>query len=350
MKWNENGLCDRKKEVLFSELHSLLSSGLDFSRAFRLLIEGEADRRVRALLEKLYGAVVNGGTLWESFRLSGQFTALDYGVLRIGEETGRMDELLSFLADYYSKRLEQRRMISGAVSYPLIILFTATVVLIFMVLVIVPMFEQVYARMGGELPVITRWIIAFSGNFPVYILSVVVLAGVFAGFMFLYGRTGRVRSWMAACVLHLPGVGRIVRKNYEARFCKLLYLIYSSGIPLLKGIEMLEGIITFYPYQRSFPEISRGLQRGGLFADNLAAFPDIYNRKLVTLVRVGEETNRLGDMLAKQGNDLGRELEHELKQLGNLLEPMLILVVGGLVALVLVAMYLPMFRLGGVIG
>ena len=339
-----------KKEVLFSELYSLLTSGLDFSRSFCLLIDGESNKKVKSLLEYLYASVIEGNTLWESFSASGKFTSLDCGVLRVGEETGRVDEALLFLSDYYRKREEQRRMVSGAVSYPLIILVTAFVVLIFMILVIVPMFEQVYARMGGELPALTRWIITLSGNFTSYLLGFSLLFLGSGLFFFFQGKTDRVRFLLSFLLLCLPGIGKLVRENQEARFCKLLYLLYGSGVPLLNGIEMLRDIITFYPYQQSFDIICGALKRGELFADTLALFPTIYDRKLITLVRVGEETNSLGDMLLKQGEDLTRELEHELKQLGNLLEPVLILCVGGLVALVLVSMYLPMFKLGGVIG
>lgn len=240
-------------------------------------------------------------------------------------------------------------MITGAVSYPLIILSTAMLVLAFMILVIVPMFEQVYARMGGELPAITRWIISLSGNFPVYLLT--FLGILVAGDSFSFFRVKRSDSFSPLLFFTATSRDRgLVRKNQEARFCKLLYLLYGSGVPLLNGIELLRDIITFFPYQISFDRISHGLRKGELFADTLSVFPLIYDRKLVTLVRVGEETNRLGDMLSKQAEDLTRELEHELKQLGNLLEPVLILCVGGLVALVLVSMYLPMFKLGGVIG
>lgn len=336
--------------MLFSELHSLLTSGLDFGRSFRLLIEGESDRRLKPLLESLYASVVRGNTLWESFAAGRHFTALDCGVLRIGEETGRIDESLHFLADYYRKRVEQRRLITAAVSYPLIILVTAIVVLIFMLTVIVPMFAQVYARMGGELPGITQGMIRLSRVFPFYFASGLLLlagAGIFWG---IYGKTDRVQSVAVRVLLKIPGIGVLIRKNHQARFCKLLYLLYGSGVPLLNGIAMLRDIITFYPYRQSFLRMGQELQQGKRFADTLALFPALYDRKLVTLVRVGEETNRLGDMLRKQEDDLTRALEHELKQLGNLLEPVLILCVGGLVAWVLVSMYLPMFRLGGVIG
>ena len=142
-KHSKHPLRDIRKEAMFAELHSLLSSGLDFSRSFSLLIEGERDAGNRALFKELYRSVVRGEPLWRSFERSARFAPLDCGVLRIGEETGRLDEALAFLADYYRKRIAQRRMVSGAVSYPLIILFTAVVVVIFMVLVIVPTFEQV---------------------------------------------------------------------------------------------------------------------------------------------------------------------------------------------------------------
>ena len=131
MTWNNEtrDIKDGKKESLFSELHSLLSSGLDFGRSFCLLIEGENDKRLKRVLESIYASVVKGQTLWESFAAGKRFSALDYGVLRIGEETGRVDESLRFLADYYHKRVEQRRLVTGAISYPLIILVTAIVVL-----------------------------------------------------------------------------------------------------------------------------------------------------------------------------------------------------------------------------
>ena len=352
MTWNNEtrDIKDGKKESLFSELHSLLSSGLDFGRSFCLLIEGENDKRLKRVLESIYASVVKGQTLWESFAAGKRFSALDYGVLRIGEETGRVDESLRFLADYYHKRVEQRRLVTGAISYPLIILVTAIVVLVFMITVIVPMFEQVYARMGGELPGITRWIIDFSKNFPTYLLIGISVVIILVGYFWLNGKSDSTRSFLSRLVLKIPLAGELIRKNYQARFCKLLYLLCSSEVPLLQGIGMLKDIITFYPYQRSFDIICEGLKRGEFFADKLGEFPHIYDRKLYTLVRVGDETNRLEDMLQKQGEDLTRELEHKLKQLGNLLEPVLIMGVGGLVAIVLISMYLPMFRLGGVIG
>lgn len=337
---------DTGKEMLFSEFYSLLSSGIDFNRAFDLLVQGEKDTRHKELLRRLHAGIVQGDTLWQAFSRCGHFSALDAGVLRIGEETGKLNESLQFLADYYHKKAAQRRMVSGAVSYPLIILATAVVVLIFMVLVIVPMFEQVYARMGGELPAVTQAVISFSRNFKGYaVIFAVVCFGV-AVLLSAYGRTNSVRRMRSQILLRLPLVGSLLKKHYQSHFCKLMYLLYSSGVPLLQGVEMLRDIITFYPYQQSFGTICDGLNNGESFAGNVAKFPELYDRKLTILLRVGEETNRLSDMLRKQGEDLSAELEHKLKQLGSMLEPILILLVGILVAIVLISMYLPMFKLG----
>lgn len=343
-----SGLKEARKETLFSELHSLLCSGLDFSRSFELLISGEKDARLREELRRLYDGVIRGASLAEAFERNGRFSALDCGVIRIGEETGRLGESLSFLADFYRKKTGQRRMVSSAVSYPLIILCTAVVVVVFMVLVIVPMFEQVYSRMGGELPALTRWIIRVSKHFPQLLSGILLLLGGAAAALYLFRENESLRRTTASVLMRLPLVGGILRKNHQAHFCQLLYLLIGSGVPLLRGLDMLTRIITFHPYRQSLSAMGEGLNRGERFAEGMARYERLYDLKLVTLVRVGEETNRLPDMLLKQSQDLTQELEHRLKLLGSALEPLLILLVGILVAVILIAMYLPMFKLGGV--
>ena len=340
------GLGDAKKEMLFSEFYSLLSSGIDFNRAFELLIRGEKEVQAKTLLQSLHKNVIAGDTLGKTLARSGRFTPLDYGVVRIGEETGRLNEALLFLSDYYHKKGAQRRMISSATSYPIIIGCVAVVVLIFMMLVIVPMFEQVYARMGGELPGVTQAVIAFSRNFKSYAMIFVLAAAGVALLLMLNKESETVRKAKARLLLHLPVAGELLKKHYQSHFCKLMYLLYSSGVPLMQGVGMLKDILTFYPYQRSFGIICNGLNNGESFAGNVEKFPKLYDQKLAILLRVGEETNRLSDMLRKQGDDLAAELEHKLKQMGNLLEPALIFFVGILVAVVLISMYLPMFKLG----
>ena len=260
MDTKSHKLTDARREMFYAELHALLTAGLDFSAAFRLLIEGEGDRRTKALLEELYAAVVRGETLAEAMRRSGAFRPLECGVVRIGDETGRLARTLDFLRDYYRKRAAQRRMVASAVNYPVVILAVAAAVVAFMLSVVVPMFEEVYARMGGELPALTRGIIALSKAFPAY-AAVAVSAG---GGLYLLYRANRqreeVQRWRAAILLRLP------------------------------------------------------------------------------------------EMLRRQGEILTEELEYAIRRMGAMLEPALILLVGILVAVILIAMYMPMFSLGGIMG
>lgn len=349
-KKNKRSLKDARKEAIFAELHSLLGSGLDFSQSFLLLIESERDYATKQVLTDLYEAVVRGESLGYAFEQSGCFTSLDCGVLRIGEETGRLGDALAFLAGYYGKRIAQYRIVSGAVSYPLIILFTAVVVVIFMVLVIVPMFEQVYTRMGGELPAMTKWIISLSQAFPTYVLVFVFATTLVWLFWKMLGNRDDVQKKVCALLLRIPFVGETIKKNLQARFCRLLHLLAASGVPLLYGINMLSNIITFYSYRMSFVHIARDLEQGLCLSDAIGQFDVLYERRLVTLLRVGEQTGRLPEMLHREADNLTQELEYRLRSLGNLLEPMLILLVGALVAVILIAMYLPMFRLGGIMG
>lgn len=303
---------------------------------------------MRAVLQSLYDGVVRGSLLWQAVEANGRFTNLDHGVIRIGEETGRLTESLEFLSAYYRKRTEQARMVGSALRYPLIVLGIAVVVVIFMMAVIVPMFEQVYTRMGGELPGITQKIISISQSFPVWGTVAALLFFGAAAAWYAFRDTDAVRSAATSLLMRSPFAGGIVRKNQQSHFCKLLYLLTGAGVPLLHGVEMLRSIITFYPFQRSFDAICEGLRRGEPLSAGLAQFPNLYEKKLVTLIRVGEETNRLPAMFRRQGDELTRELEYSLQKLGSVLEPVLVFFVGGLVAVILISMYMPMFKLGGI--
>ena len=150
---------------LSSSKKASLHRGLDFSRAFRLTISG-ADKKDTEILSSVFDDVVSGQSLWHAMQRSVTFSPLDYGVVKIGEETGRMPYALHFLADYYARKENQKRMLVSALSYPAITLCIALAVLTFMLAVVVPMFQSVYERMGGELPVMTLIVIELSKALP----------------------------------------------------------------------------------------------------------------------------------------------------------------------------------------
>lgn len=338
-----------RRETLYGELHTLLSAGVDFSEAFSLLIEAERGDDIEPLLKALYADVVAGYTLRQAMERSGAFPALDCGVTGIGEQTGRLVEALEFLTDYYRKRVEQRRMISSALGYPIVVLCTALAVTIFMLFVVVPTFEQVYSRMGGELPALTRAIISFAEAFPRYATVTAAAGLVVVAYCRRYRNDRRMKEMAAAALLRIPVAGTIVRLNAMARICRLLDLLCRSGIPLLTGVRMVAEATDFPPYGQSLEQTARLLERGESFAKALGHHTSLYDKRLVAMIGVGERTNRLPQMLRKQGEDLTAETERAVRRIGTMLEPILILFVGALVAVILIAMYMPMFRLGEVV-
>ena len=333
------------KRTFFSQLQTLIRSGLSFSRAFELIIEG-AKTKEKALYVRIFDEVVSGKELWRSLEADKAFTELDRSVVRIGEETGCLVDALEFLTDYYQKREEQKRMVTSALSYPIITLSIAVIVLVFMLLVVVPMFEQVYARMGGELPAITRQIIGMSESAPA-VLGIMVLLGMsMYGVRHMFGSSDKYQSITSGIVMRLPLVSGLIRKYQVSRFSRIMHLLVSSDVPILHALYLMRGIITFYPYRQSIEEVCRMIETGQTLTGGMDKYENLYGKRFLVLLKVGEETNSIEQMLLTQANDTNAELEHEIKQLNNIVEPFLILCIGIIVAFVLIAMYMPMFKLG----
>ena len=333
------------KITFFSQLQTLIRSGLSFSRAFELIIEG-AKTKEKALYVRIFDEVVSGKELWRSLEADKDFTELDRSVVRIGEETGRLVDALAFLTDYYQKREEQKRMVTSALSYPIITLSIAVIVLVFMLLVVVPMFEQVYARMGGELPAITRQIIGMSESAPA-VLGIMVLLGLsMYGVRHMFGSSDKYQSITSGIVMRLPLVSGLIRKYQVSRFSRIMHLLVSSDIPILQALYLMRGIITFYPYRQSIEEVCRMIEKGQTLTGGMDKYENLYGKRFLVLLKVGEETNSIEQMLLTQANNTNAELEHEIKQLNNIVEPFLILAIGIIVAFVLIAMYMPMFKMG----
>lgn len=337
------------KRTFFSQLQTLIRSGLSFSRAFELIIEG-AKTKEKALYVRIFDEVVSGKELWRSLEVDKAFTELDRSVVRIGEETGRLVDALEFLTDYYQKREEQKRMVTSALSYPIITLSIAVIVLVFMLLVVVPMFEQVYARMGGELPAITRQIIGMSESAPA-VLGIMVLLGLsMYGVRHMFGSSDKYQSITSGIVMRLPLASGLIRKYQVSRFSRIMHLLVSSDVPILQALYLMRGIITFYPYRQSIEEVCQMIEKGETLTGGMSRYENLYGKRFLVLLKVGEETNSIEQMLLTQANDTNAELEYEIKQLNNIVEPFLILAIGIIVAFVLIAMYMPMFKLGVSIG
>ena len=337
-------LKDKKKELFYGELSMLLGAGIDIKTALEIASEEQEKKKDQEILEKIKTAVIGGDSLSDAIEQSKYFTEYEYYSLKIGEESGKLTEVLKNLSAYYAKRMEQKRKLISTFSYPVLVLSMAILAIYFMLNFIVPMFEEVFKRFDGELPALTRLIIALSEWFSAYaLLLFLIFASLFA-FLYVQRKSNWFRKYSAQIALHTPFIGDLINKIYMARFCHSMHFLIGAKNPLLRSLQLVRKMIAFYPYEVALKEVENDILHGISLSKSLEKFSFI-NRKMTYLIKVAEEVNQLEMIFDQLNKQFTEEVEYKMSALGNLLEPFLILFIGFFVALILVAMYLPLFQL-----
>ncbi len=343
-KWN-----DKKKEGFYGELYVLLTAGIDIRTALELL-EGEAEKKEEQLMYgQILNAIINGKTLPEAIEATGKFSAYEFYSLRIGEESGRMKEVLKDLGNYYTKKIKQKRKVTGALSYPMVVMLVAVGAVWFMLRFVVPMFADMLKRFNTELPGITKLIIDASEALGKYGPVVFLLLAGISVFIYSQRKQDWFRKFSSAFVLRIPYIGKITQKVYLERFCHSMHLLLASRTPLVNALELVQKMVGFYPIETSLTKIRADIMHGSSLNECLSKFP-VYNKRMISLIRVAEEVNQLDLMFDKLSKQYSDEIEHETSMLGSVIEPLMIVLLGLMVATILVAMYLPMFKLSSSFG
>ena len=335
----------RDKSTLFSDLGMLLKSGLDLQSAFEMILEGDWKKKQRAFLTKLNASIISGSDLYVGFQQSEDFSPFEIFSIKIGENTGRLIHVFEELADFNIKLMSFRRQIVGAVSYPVFLIGFSVLVVYFMLKYLVPMFEGIFMRFDGELPMITRKLIDASRFVNEYFSYAIFLLAV----TILLSRIYRKKPWLVKLksymMIRTPVIGPLVKKIYLARFCRSMYFLLESKIPLLNTIELVREMIPLYPISKSLDKIGKDILQGASLHESMAKH-DFYPKQQVALVRVGEEAGNLELVFSRLSDQYNQEVEAQSNLLGKMLEPALIIVLGFFIGLILIAMYLPIFKLG----
>jgi type IV pilus assembly protein PilC len=337
-------LKDKKKESFYTELGILIISGIDIRTALEIITEEQKAGADRDLFSRINNDVINGDSLSEAMLKTGKFTMYEYYSLKIGEESGRMKEVLNDLSIYFSKKIKQRRQLSSAFTYPAMVIATAIIAVTFMLNFIVPMFVDVFKRFNSEIPAITSAVISASAMFKKYGLLVLIVFIALVVWILMSRNKPWYRRFSSRLLLKLPFFGEITRKIYITRFCQSMSLLLGAKTPMLKSIQLVRQMIGFYPYEKALDAIERGILHGEPLFTGMQK-TNLFDARIISLTRVAEEVNQLDTMFTRLGNQYSDELEYRTSMLNNLLEPIMIVLVGGLVAFILIAMYLPLFQL-----
>ncbi|NAY93369.1 type II secretion system F family protein, partial [Muricauda sp. JGD-17] len=316
--------------------------------ALALIKEGQKKERHKSLVGLLEENLISGLSFSETIRERKEFSEYEYYSLMIGEESGTLETITKELGHFFSKKNEQHRNLVNALTYPVIILTTAVLVVVFMLRMVVPMFQDIFAQNNVELPWITRFIVNISQFLGSYGLWLVLIFFVLLLLKKLVLRKDGFKRKMDYITLRIPYFGNFVKAVHLSQFTRALALLVSSSVPLLKSIQLAGKMINFYPLKDALDQVSDGIVRGESLSESLK-YHKIFDGKMIALVKVAEETNQTQYMFDRLNQQYAIEVQQKSKLLSTLLEPAIILIVGVCVGVILVAMYLPMFRLGSVL-
>ncbi|MBB6239871.1 type IV pilus assembly protein PilC [Pedobacter sp. AK013] len=344
ISFGKGKLSDKKKEGFYNELGTLIRSGIDIRSALELTSGSYTQKKDVELFSSVQKQVIAGKSLSETMQAESKFSPYEYYSVKIGEETGKLGEVLGELAKYYKSKISQQRKIIGAITYPLLVLFTSFAAVFFMIKFVVPMFADVFKRFGGKLPYITSLIVSFSDWFDryIYLMLLVIVALVILYFV------NRNKFWFkkgaALLLLRIPIVGEITRKIYLARFANTMRLLTETNTPLLQALELVRQMITFYPVENSLRLAEKDILLGSSLSAALSKY-DFYPAKFIQMIKIAEEVNRLEYFFEQLAEQYTEEVEYKTNAISGLLEPLIIIFLGLVVGVILIAMYLPMFQM-----
>jgi len=344
ISFGSKGLNDQKKDHFFFELSTLLQSGIDLKNSLDLVtLESLKDKHLD-IYRQIKVKVIAGASLAQAVKDTGRFSDYDYFSIQIGEETGNLAEVLKDLALFYKRKVDQRRKILSALTYPAIVLSTSAGAVFFMLRFVVPMFSDVFKRFGGKLPWMTEMVIKASALMGAVFLPGLLITGILVYLLYVYRKHEVFRDISSRLILRIPLVKDLVIKIYLARFCNTMRLLISTKIPLLRAISMSRQTIGFYPMEVSLKQVELDIVAGKSLHASLSAF-SFYPPKMIQLVKVGEEINKLDYFFENIADQYVQEVEYQTGTVSKLIEPLIIIFLGLVVGFILISMYLPMFQM-----
>lgn len=335
---------DKKKEQFYAEISLLLSAGTDIKTALELIVDEIEKEKDKKLLEGIKNDIINGSSLSEALQKTGKFTDYEFYSIKVGEESSRVDIVLSDLAIYFKRKIEQKRKLSSALSYPVVLLATALGMVVFLLKFLVPMFQDIFKSFNKELPEITQFVIDASETISDYFLIILLIIAGSTVFVLMNKKKVWFKTITANLVLKMPIIGDITKKIYLTRFCHSMNLLISTRNPLLNSIQLVIKMIDYQPIQVALEQVERDIMNGKSLNESMRQFP-IFPKKMTSLIKVAEEVNKLDAIFQNLDEQYSKELEHQSELFGKLLEPIVILFISVIVGFIVIAMYIPMMEI-----
>jgi type IV pilus assembly protein PilC len=333
------------KEAFYSELGLLLSSGIDIKTALEIIEDQLKVKKHKAMLSQIKDDIISGQAVWEAIHKHPKiFSIYEYQSIKIGEESGKLADVLIELGKFYTSAIKLRRQIIGTLTYPVVVLTMSVLIVQFMLSFVVPMFSDIFKHTGTELPMTTQLLIKVSAKSGLIFYSLIVIVGLIV----LFHKTQHQKIWYRKYTswffLRIPIINDLIQKIYLARFCQSMKLLLGSKVLLIDALDLVKNMIGYYPIEFALDSVKKDVYAGKLLHESLMEHT-IFPKKLVSLIKVSEEVNAPEMIFDKLNKQYSEEIEHQQAIIGKVIEPLFLVILGGLVGFILIAMYTPLFQM-----
>ena len=345
------GRVSDKDVTLFTrQLATMMKSGVPLLQAFDIVGKGHSNPAVAKLLGDIKADVETGSSLSQAFRKYPlYFDALFCNLVGAGEAAGILDSLLDRLATYKEKILAIKGKIKSALFYPIAIIIVAFVITAIIMIFVIPAFKELFSNFGADLPAPTLVIMAISDFFVSYWWAIFgSIGGGLWFFFYTWKRSEKMQATMDRLFLKMPIFGEIIRKATIARFSRTLATMFAAGVPLVEALDSVAGASGNRVYYDATKQVQSEISTGTSLTvamQNTEVFPNM----VLQMVAIGEESGALDSMLSKVADFYEGEVDDAVEAMSSLMEPIIMVVLGTLIGGMVVAMYLPIFKMGQVV-
>jgi len=349
--FKSGGKVTDKDVTLFTrQLATMMKAGVPLLQAFDIVGKGHNNPAVGKLLGDIKADVETGSSLSQAFRKYPlHFDALFCNLVGAGEQAGILDSLLDRLATYKEKILAIKSKIKSALFYPISIIVVAFVITAVIMIFVIPAFKELFTNFGADLPAPTLIVVAISDFFVAYWWAIFSsIGGGLWFFFYTWKRSVKMQAAMDRLLLKLPLFGELIRKATIARFARTLATMFAAGVPLVEALDSVAGASGNHVYYEATKKVQSEISTGTSLTvamQNSEVFPNM----VLQMVAIGEESGSLDSMLSKVADFYEAEVDNAVEALSSLMEPIIMVVLGTLIGGLVIAMYLPIFKMGQVV-
>jgi type IV pilus assembly protein PilC len=337
--------------AIFSrQLATMLSAGIPLVQAFEIVGNGHDNPAMQKLIMAVKADVEGGTALAPALAKHPlHFDDLFVNLVEAGEQAGALETLLDKIATYKEKTEAIKKKIKKALTYPAAVLAVAVIVTTILLIFVIPEFESLFQGFGADLPAFTRLVIDLSEFVRESGWMIVMITiGAFSAYIYMYKRSKKLREAQDRTMLKLPVVGSILVKAAIARFARTLSTMFSAGVPLVEALESVAGATGNIVYEKGVLEIRDEVSTGQRLQRAMAN-TELFPNMVIQMIAVGEESGSLDQMSSKVADFYEEDVDNAVDNMSSLLEPLIMAILGVLVGGLVIAMYLPIFKMGAVV-